>query len=465
ERLSLDAYRAFYREIPWDVRVKIEDRWGKPEDDPFHGPDGFALSILSFGNVVVGIQPARGYNIDPKETYHSPDLIPPHNYIAFYAWLRESFGVDAVIHFGKHGNLEWLPGKALALSEECLPEVVLGPVPHLYPFIVNDPGEGTQAKRRTAAVILDHLTPPLTRAETYGPLKDLEALVDEYYEASGVDRRRLDHLRREIRDLVSAERLDLDAGITSDMDEDTALQQLDTYLCELKESQIRDGLHIFGTSPEGDLERDLAIALVRVPRGSGPDGNASLIRALARDCGIDPEDFDPLDCEMGKPFTGPRHKFLLSMGTDPWRTCGDTVERLERLAQMALQWKTTPKHFTKTAPVLEELHNEILPTLRSCGQAERVSLLAALDGRFVPPGPSGAPTRGRPDVLPTGRNFYSVDSRAVPTPTAWTLGWNSAERLIEHHLQTHGDWPRTILLTAWGTSNMRTGGDDIAQGL
>ena len=464
-RLSLDAYRAFYREISWDVRVKIEARWGKPEDDLFHGPDGFALSILSFGNVVVGIQPARGYNIDPKETYHSPDLVPPHNYIAFYAWLRESFGMDAVIHFGKHGNLEWLPGKALALCEECLPEVVLGPVPHLYPFIVNDPGEGTQAKRRTAAVILDHLTPPLTRAETYGPLKDLEALVDEYYEASGVDRRRLDHLRREIRDLVSAERLDLDAGITSDMDEDAALQQLDTYLCELKESQIRDGLHIFGTSPEGDLERDLAIALVRVPRGTGPDGKASLIRALARDCGIDPEDFDPLDCEMGKPFTGPRHKFLLAMGTDPWRTCGDTVERLERLAQTALQWKTTPKHFTKTAPVLEELHNEILPTLRSCGQAERVSLLAALDGRFVPPGPSGAPTRGRPDVLPTGRNFYSVDSRAVPTPTAWTLGWNSAERLIEHHLQTHGDWPRTILLTAWGTSNMRTGGDDIAQGL
>ncbi|MEL7468947.1 MAG: cobaltochelatase subunit CobN, partial [Pseudomonadota bacterium] len=342
ERLSLDAYRAFYREIPWDVRVKIEDRWGKPEDDPFHGPDGFALSILMFGNVVVGIQPARGYNIDPKETYHSPDLVPPHNYIAFYAWLRESFGMDAVIHFGKHGNLEWLPGKALALSEDCLPEVVLGPVPHLYPFIVNDPGEGTQAKRRTAAVILDHLTPPLTRAETYGPLKDLEALVDEYYEASGVDRRRLDHLRREIRDLVSTERLDLDAGITSDMDEDTALQQLDTYLCELKESQIRDGLHIFGTSPKGDLERDLAIALVRVPRGSGPDGNASLIRALARDCGIDPEDFDPLDCEMGKPFAGPRHKFLLSMGTDPWRTCGDTVERLERLAQMALLWCRLP---------------------------------------------------------------------------------------------------------------------------
>ncbi|MFK7944998.1 MAG: cobaltochelatase subunit CobN [Paracoccaceae bacterium] len=464
-RLSLEAYKVFYKTLPWSVRSLIEDRWGPPENDPFCSADGFALSILEFGNVVVGIQPARGYNVDPKETYHAPDLVPPHNYVAFYAWLRSVQNVHAVIHFGKHGNLEWLPGKALALSEECFPEAVLGPTPHLYPFIVNDPGEGTQAKRRTSAVILDHLTPPLTRAETYGPLKDLEALVDEYYEASGLDPRRLDHLRREIRTLVSAERLDLDAGITPEMDEDTALQQLDTYLCELKESQIRDGLHIFGTSPEGDLERDLAIALVRVPRGNGKEGDASLIRALARDCGMDPEDFDPLDCKMGAPYAGPRHKFLKSMGADTWRTQGDTVERLEQLAQHALQWSETPEHFHHTRPVLEALHADILPGLRACGPAERDAMIAGLAGSFIPPGPSGAPTRGRPDVLPTGRNFYSVDSRAVPTPTAWALGWHSASLLVEHHLQSHGDWPKTMLLTAWGTSNMRTGGDDIAQGL
>ncbi|MEM7190132.1 MAG: cobaltochelatase subunit CobN, partial [Pseudomonadota bacterium] len=241
ERLSLAAYRDFYMELPWEVREQVESRWGAPEEDPFIDDDAFALSILKFGNAVIGIQPARGYNVDPKETYHAPDLVPPHNYIAFYAWLRGEFGAHAIVHFGKHGNLEWLPGKALALSDACFPEAVLGPTPHLYPFIVNDPGEGTQAKRRTAAVILDHLTPPLTRAETYGPLKDLEALVDEFYEASGVDRRRLDYLRKEIRTLVAAERLDEDAGITPQMDEDTALQQLDTYLCELKESQIRDG--------------------------------------------------------------------------------------------------------------------------------------------------------------------------------------------------------------------------------
>ncbi len=465
EMLGIDDYRALYLDLPWNVRSQIENRWSKPEDDPFCGEDGFALSILRYGKVVVGIQPARGYNISPKDSYHSPDLVPPHNYLAFYFWLRHQFGADAIVHFGKHGNLEWLPGKSLALSEECFPEAILGPTPHLYPFIVNDPGEGTQAKRRTSAVILDHLTPPLTRAETYGPLKDLEALVDEYYEAAGVDPRRLNHLRREIRTLVSAEKLDLDAGITPDMDEDAALQQLDTYLCELKESQIRDGLHIFGTSPTGDLERDLAIALVRVPRGDGRGGNASLIRALARDCGIDPEVFDPLDCELGAQYDGPQHKFLRSMGPETWRTNGDTVERLEKLAQMAVQWSETPVHFAESKPVLETVHANVLPSLRASGPAERDALLSGLDGHFISPGPSGAPTRGRSDVLPTGRNFYSVDSRAIPTPAAWALGWNSAERLIERHLQDHGDWPRTMLLTAWGTSNMRTGGDDIAQGL
>ena len=460
-RLSLEDYRAFYMELPWDVRLQIEDRWGKPEADPFFGDGAFALSIMTLGNVVVGIQPARGYNVDPRDTYHAPDLVPPHNYLAFYAWLRQIFRTDAVVHFGKHGNLEWLPGKALALSETCFPEVVFGPTPHLYPFIVNDPGEGTQAKRRTAAAILDHLTPPLTRAEIYGPLKHLEALVDEYYEAAGVDRRRLEHLHREIQSLMQAERLDIDAGITPDMDKDQALQQLDTYLCDLKESQIRDGLHVYGRTPEGDLARDLAIALVRVPRGDGRGANASLIRALALDCGFDPEEFDPLDCVLGEPWDGPRPDILTAC--DPWRTNGDTVERLELLAQRLLGGDAAPG--PASAAVLTQLRNEIRPALERCGREERDALSDGLAGRFLKPGPSGAPTRGRPDVLPTGRNFYSVDSRAVPTPAAWTLGWRSAEMLIERHLQDHGDWPRAMLITAWGTSNMRTGGDDIAQGL
>lgn len=460
ERMALDAYTEVYKALPYNTRQRIEDRWGGPEDDPFFADGAFALSILRYRNAVVGVQPARGYNIDPKDTYHAPDLVPPHNYLAFYFWLREEFSADAMVHMGKHGNLEWLPGKAVALSEECLPEAVFGPMPHLYPFIVNDPGEGTQAKRRTQAVIIDHLTPPMTRAETYGPLKDLEALVDEYYEASGVDPRRLEHLRKEILSLTSTTGMDQDAGIGEDDDADSRLAKLDEYLCELKESQIRDGLHVFGEAPTGVQERDLAIALLRAPRADGKGGDASLIRALAKDCGVS---IDPLDCEMGAAYDGPRHKFLHSMGAETWRSNGDTVERLEQLAMQAVKWTETPEHFKATGKVLETLHASVLPNLRQTGEAEIGALLTGLNGRFIPPGPSGAPTRGRLDVLPTGRNFFSVDSRAVPTPTAWALGWKSASLLIERYMQDHGDWPTTMALTAWGTANMRTGGDDIAQ--
>ena len=463
ERLSLEAYDAFYKTLPWDLRLSVEDRWGQPADDPFVGEDGFALSILRYGNAVVGIQPARGYNIDPKETYHAPDLVPPHNYIAFYAWLREKFGADAIIHLGKHGNLEWLPGKALALSQECFPEAILGPTPHLYPFIVNDPGEGTQAKRRTSAVIIDHLTPPLTRAETYGPLKDLEALVDEYYEASGLDPRRLEYLLREIRSLTAATGLDEDAGITSDTPEDDALVKLDEYLCELKEAQIRDGLHIFGAAPEGRLETDLLVALARVPRGKGQGGDASLIRALADDL-LQTSDFDPLDCAMAEQWTGAKPDALMALTTDTWRTNGDTVERLELLAAQLVEMQTPAPGGTSQA-VVDWIEQTMRPALRRCGPSEHSATLNALNARFTPPGPSGAPTRGRPDVLPTGRNFFSVDSRCVPTPAAYSLGWASASLLIERHMQEQGDWLRSAVLTAWGTANMRTGGDDIAQGL
>ena len=363
---------------------------------------------------------------------------------------------------GKHGNLEWLPGKALALSENCWPEAVFGATPHVYPFIVNDPGEGTQAKRRTSAVIIDHLTPPLTRAESYGPMRDLEALVDEYYEAAGVDPRRIKLLREEILSLSDATGFGKDAGFNGDADGDLA--KLDAYLCELKESQIRDGLHIFGQSPTGDLARDLTIALARVPRGDGKEHNASILRAIASDLGIS---FDPLDCDLGQSTTE-KPVQLDSLSDDIWRTQGDTVERLELLSQILLRdggWGDVGFSTPASQPVLNEIFDRIIPTVAQCGPDEGAGLLTALAGHFVAPAPSGAPTRGRLDVLPTGRNFYSVDSRAVPTPTAWKLGWKSANLLIEKHLQDHGDWPRTMLITAWGTANMRTGGDDVAQAL
>jgi cobaltochelatase CobN len=522
ETLSLNQYKHFLGKLPIKIQDEIEARWGGPELDPFFLDDisGFALPLMRFGETLVGIQPARGYNIDPKDSYHSPDLVPPHGYLAFYAYLREVFGADAIVHMGKHGNLEWLPGKALALSETCYPEAVFGAVPHIYPFIVNDPGEGTQAKRRSAAVIIDHLTPPLTRAESYGPLKDLEALVDEYYEASGVDPRRLRRLKGQILDLVRDIGLDHDAGIHDHDSEDLALQKLDAYLCDLKEMQIRDGLHVFGQSPEGRLLTDLLVALARVPRGTLNDADMSLQRAIARDAGLsrvavspspsasrpplphfvgersakagqlgaprprlrgrggsaegrDGEGdldevgpFDPLDCNMAAPWTGPKPQILQSVSSDPWRITGDTVERIELLAAKLVAGEIQcPEGWTATRAVLDGIASHLRPVVKACGKAEVTALLTALDGRFVAPGPSGAPTRGRPDVLPTGRNFFSIDSRAVPTPAAWELGKKSAELLVTRYTQDHGEWPTSFGLTAWGTSNMRTGGDDIAQAL
>ncbi len=528
ETLSLNHYKAFFASLPKRIQAEMTVRWGAPEDDPFVIGDVFALPLARFGETLVGIQPARGYNIDPKDTYHSPDLVPPHGYLAFYAFLRRHFGAHAIVHMGKHGNLEWLPGKALALSEACYPEAVLGPVPHLYPFIVNDPGEGTQAKRRSAAVIIDHLTPPLTRAETYGPLKDLEALVDEYYDASGGDPRRIRLLTKQILDLVRDIGLDRDAGIARSDGEEAALQKLDAYLCDLKEMQIRDGLHVFGVSPEGRLLTDLTLALARVPRGLGEGGEASLQRAIAADAfaeaappsalpgispsrgeigwepdsvfpaaskptalaadgtgrvppsisplegempgraegGIPRQDFDPLDCIPSDPWTGPRPQILEAQSHAPWRSNGDTVERIELLAAKLVDGTLAcPENWHATRAVLDVIEAAIRPALAACGPAEITALLRGLDGRFIEPGPSGAPTRGRPDVLPTGRNFYSVDSRAVPTPAAWELGRKSAELIVARYAQDHGEWPTAFGITAWGTSNMRTGGDDIAQAM
>ncbi|RCL00831.1 MAG: cobaltochelatase CobN [Candidatus Tokpelaia sp. JSC188] len=461
ENLACDDYQRFFNTLPEVIRKEMLARWGKPKKDAYVTNEMFALPVMCFGNTVVGIQPARTHGVDTKQAYHASDIVPSHHYMAFYFWLRYIYQADAIVHIGKHGNLEWLPGKSFALSDHCYPEIALGPLPHIYPFIVNDPGEGTQAKRRSSAVIIGHMTPPLTRAESYGPLKDLEVLVDEYYEAASVDPRRLAKLKMQILDLMNLIGINRDAGIKAHDDPDLALQKLDAFLCDLKELQIRDGLHIFGKAAEGEQLTNLLVALVRVPRGT--DGYDSLHRAIAYDLQLG---FDPLNCTMTDSWQGPKDILLADMSNDPWRSTGDTVERIEKLCTAFVSGNIAcPEQMTKTKLVLKKIEQELRPLLVSCAQNEIKNLLLALDGRFVPPGPSGAPTRGRLDVLPTGRNFFSVDNRAVPTAASWDLGARSAELLITRYVQDYGEWPTSFGLTAWGTSNMRTGGDDIAQAL
>ncbi len=473
QSLALNDYAVMFQALPEANRQAVLARWGAPQQDPMCRDGRMMIAGLRFGLTFVGIQPARGYQVDPSAVYHDPDLVPPHGYLAFYFWLRQAYGAHALIHVGKHGNLEWLPGKGVGLSEQCWPDALLGPLPNIYPFIVNDPGEGAQAKRRTQAVIIDHLMPPLTRAETYGPLRNLELLADEYYEAQLLDPRRARELQRDILKLVRETHIDreLQLGEQLDSDADAALwlPRLDTYLCDLKESQIRDGLHVFGESPEGRLRIDTLLALLRIPRGDGKGAHASLLRALAKAFGLG---FDPLDCALAEPWTGRRPQPLRQISDGLWRTAGDTRERLElyatELIEAALQGPLAQLDEPGWAPVqsiIDGLREVVAPRLDACGPAEMRGLLDALNGRFVPAGPSGAPSRGRLDVLPTGRNFYSVDVRNLPTTTAWRIGFQSANLILERHLQDHGDHLLQLGLSVWGTATMRTGGDDIAQAM
>jgi cobaltochelatase CobN len=468
QSLSLEDYRAFLETLPPALGAAIEARWGPPERDPRCRDGRLMISGLPLGSAFVGIQPPRGYAIDVAGTYHDPDLVPPHGYLAFYAWLRREFAADAVVHVGKHGNLEWLPGKSVALGAECWPDAVFGPLPHLYPFIVNDPGEGTQAKRRAQAVIIDHLVPPLTRAESYGALRDLERLVDEFYQALTLDPPRAELLRREI--LKAARSANLDREIEraaarrarsgGDAD-DALLVSIDAYLCELKESQIRDGLHVFGRSPDGAQRLDTLVALSRLPARRGEGRDRGLLRALSR--ALLDADASAADQDSAAPWQGPRPGELVRVSEEPWRNAGDTRERLELFARAVLAGEVAPP--AACSDVVDRIRAEIMPALDACGEREIAGLLKGLDGRFVEPGPSGAPTRGRLDALPTGRNFYTVDVRAVPTPAAYRLAERAAERLVERHVQDHGDYPRCIGLSVWGTATMRTGGDDVAQAL
>jgi cobaltochelatase CobN len=461
QKLSINEYQKYFSGLPEKVQKEISDRWRDLNSDQ----SLISISGIQLGNIFIGIQPSRGYDRDPSLNYHAPDLEPTHEYLAYYYWLREKFKAQAIVHLGKHGNLEWLPGKSIALSEHCYPEIALQTLPNFYPFIVNDPGEGSQAKRRSHAVILDHLTPPLTRAELYGDLEKLETLIDEYYEAQNLDPSRLKIISDRITQLVTKTNLDKDLKIDK-LDPNSLTQFLtlaDGYLCELKEAQIRDGLHIFGQCPQGKQLRDLIVAIARSPSRD----RLGITRALARDFNLD---FDPLTGEGegergrgGEGEIGGQERFKAC------RTVGDAIEILEEYAAELVEnlISHSPLSFPldplpKTQKELAWIKNTLLPALQKTPQ-EITHLLNGLDGKYVPSGASGAPTRGRPEVLPTGRNFYSVDIRAIPTETAWDVGRKAAESLIERYAQENGEYPKTLAISIWGTSTMRTGGDDVAQ--
>ncbi len=357
--LSLVRYQALLQQVPAAAVACLRDAWGLPADDPDVRGGVFHFRARSFGNVLVALPPDRGRAAERRADYHDPLLPPRHALLAFGLWLQRVAKVDALIHMGAHGTLEWLPGKAVALSAGCFPEIVTGTLPVIYPFIVSNPGEAAQAKRRIAGLTIGHLPPPLVNDGLSGDARELERLVDEYAQADGLDRRRRERLAGLIVETAQRCGLACEAGIETAGAPGDALRRIDAWLCDLKDLAIKDGLHIYG----------------RASAGTG----------------------DPA-----------------------WRASAD---------------------------------------------AERTALLAALEGRRVPPGPAGSPARGRRDVLPTGRNLFTADPRMLPTATAMDLGRLAADEVLRMHLQTHGEVPRSIVIDLWGSATLRTGGEEIAQGL
>lgn len=454
-RIPTSQYRQWFDRLPQDLRDGMVAHWGEAPGEVYvdhtHDPDGEIVSAaLTSGNVVLLVQPPRGFGDNPIAIYHDPDLPPTHHYVATYQWLEHGFGAHAIVHVGKHGNLEWLPGKNLALSPGCGPDATLGSIPLIYPFLVNDPGEGTQAKRRAHATIVDHLIPPMARAESYGDIARLEQLLDEYGNVSAMDPAKAPALRGEIWTLIQTAKLHFDLGLDErpdDEDFDEFVMHVDGWLCEIKDVQIRDGLHVLGQAPQGDTEVNLVVAMLRANQMFA--GQTDHIRGLRASLGLTEGAASKVDTDLAEETARTLVHGVADAGWDP-----DAVE------QVVSSVLDTPN--ADAAAALRFACTQIIPRLRATDR-EIDMVLHALDGGYIPAGPSGSPLRGLVNVLPTGRNFYSVDPKAIPSRLAYQTGVALAESLLQRHLDDTGEYPRSVGISAWGTSAMRTSGDDIGQ--
>ncbi|HEY1665765.1 MAG TPA: cobaltochelatase subunit CobN [Trebonia sp.] len=470
-RIRAADYLAWFATLDPSLRDAVTGHWGVPPGELFvdrsRDPDGeIVLAALRAGNVAVLVQPPRGFGANPVAIYHDPDLPPSHHYLAAYHWLREDFGADAVVHVGKHGNLEWLPGKTAGMSAACGADAAIGDVPLIYPFLVNDPGEGTQAKRRAHATLIGHLVPPMARAESYGDIARLEQLMDEHAQVAVLDPAKLPAIRAQIWTLIQAARLDHDLGLDErphDTEFDDFLLHVDGWLCQIKDAQIRDGLHVLGRAPEGADRVNLVLAILRARQMWG--GQARALPGLREALGYDEQSAGREAADAVEARARALVEGMEEAGWDRAAVPGVIGQVLGAGESPSLRSDCPDAGDGDRQPVADVLAfaaSEVVPRLAATGD-EITRTLHALDGGFVPAGPSGSPLRGLVNVLPTGRNFYSVDPRAVPSRLAWETGQAMADSLLQRYLSDTGSYPESVGLSVWGTAAMRTSGDDVSE--
>ncbi|MEI2763352.1 cobaltochelatase subunit CobN [Methanothrix soehngenii] len=454
-------YKDWFEQLPVAVQEKMTSAWGEAPGKLFVHKKNLIIPGVINGNIFIGLQPPRGFLEDPAAIYHSPDHPIPHHYYAYYRWIRDVFRADLVMHIGKHGSLEWLPGKSVGLSDSCFPDIAISDLPNIYPYIINNPGEGTQAKRRSYCCIIDHLVPVMHNADAYDEMAELEVMLADYYQAASEDPSKLPTQKKMIWEKVCEAKLDHDLEVEEEeafSDFDKFLEKLHEYLHEMADTQIRDGLHILGEPPEGSRLDEFLVALTRLANGQVPSLRQSLAEAMGYD-------YDYLLDNRGKIVSGSK-------------TCGQVIDDLNSLAlrlvsglhEQGFAVGTIPELVEeilgKRNPKIEKVLDYIATTLAPNIDAtvdELSAILCASDGGFVSPGPSGAPTRGMADILPTGRNFYSVDPQAIPSQAAWKVGVAQADALLERYLEDEGCYPESLGMVIWGSPTMRTKGDDIAE--
>jgi cobaltochelatase CobN len=461
DKISSDQYAQWFNELSSIPKNKLVKQWGKPPGKLLNYKGNLLVPGILNGNIFIGLQPPRGYTTDPASIYHSPDLVIPYHYHAYYRWIRDIFKADVVIHFGKHGSLEWLPGKSVGLSNACFPDIAITDLPNVYPYLIDDPGEGTGAKRRSYACLVDYLIPVMHNADSYENLAKICVQLQEYYRAKATDPAKLNILRSLIWETVLNANLQRDLGITEDAalnDFDAFLERLHAYINELSDTQITDGLHILGEPPSGTRLDEFLVALTRLNNGDVP----SLRQSIAELKGYD---YDILLTKRGE---------LRPDG----RTNGDVINELNSLAlELITQFHTSDfkaenipnliqavlgNNSINVEKCLNYLSTFLVPALMATTD-ELAHTISACNGAYVPTGPSGAPTRGMADILPTGRNFYSIDPRCVPSAAAWQVGISLGDALLARYLKEEGKYPETVAIVVWATDCMRTNGDDIAE--